>query len=254
MLAHKIGGKAAIAAKTIALFPQHVSYVEPFFGAGGLFFNKPRAQYNIMNDKDAEVYNLFTVVRDRLAELETVWLNLPIHNALLQHYRKHIPEDPIQRAARFLFMSNYTYLSSGTTLRMSQHNMRLNTRDALRATQKMLIDVVFHNTDFLPFIKSLAFRSFREVRKTFIYLDPPYIGTSNNYMHQFTEEQALQLFDAVIETGCRFAYAEFDNPFIIEQARARKLQVISLGERKNLKNRRTEILITNYKPPITKLF
>jgi DNA adenine methylase len=40
--------------------------------------------------------------------------------------------------------------------------------------------------------------------------------------------------------------SEFDHPFILEQAKQRNLNVITIGERQNLKNRRTEILITNY--------
>jgi len=45
--------------------------------------------------------------------------------------------------------------------------------------------------------------------------------------------------------------AEFNNPFILNQAKERNLNVITIGERQNLKNRRTEILITNYKPKNT---
>ena len=41
--------------------------------------------------------------------------------------------------------------------------------------------------------------------------------------------------------------SEFDNEFILQQAKERGLNVIIIGERQNLKNRRTEILITNYK-------
>lgn len=40
--------------------------------------------------------------------------------------------------------------------------------------------------------------------------------------------------------------SEFDNEFIMQQAKERKLNIIYIGERQNLKNRRTEILITNY--------
>ncbi len=41
--------------------------------------------------------------------------------------------------------------------------------------------------------------------------------------------------------------SEFDNEFILNQAKERNLNVIIIGERQNLKNRRTEILVTNYK-------
>jgi len=48
------------------------------------------------------------------------------------------------------------------------------------------------------------------------------------------------------ETGCKFAMSEFDNEFILNQAKERNLNIIFIGERHNLKNKRTEILITNY--------
>jgi DNA adenine methylase len=41
--------------------------------------------------------------------------------------------------------------------------------------------------------------------------------------------------------------SEFDNEFILQQAKERNLQVHIIGERKNIKNRRVEVLITNYK-------
>lgn len=56
------------------------------------------------------------------------------------------------------------------------------------------------------------------------------------------------------ETGCKFAYSEFDHPFILQQAKERNLNVIRIGERQNLKNRRIEILVTNYKTSQLNLF
>ena len=48
--------------------------------------------------------------------------------------------------------------------------------------------------------------------------------------------------------------SEFDHPFILKQAKERNLNVIEIGERQNLKNRRTEILVTNYKTNQLNLF
>ena len=48
--------------------------------------------------------------------------------------------------------------------------------------------------------------------------------------------------------------SEFDHPFILEQAKQRDLNIIYIGERRNLKNKRTEILVTNYKNKQISLF
>ena len=94
-----------------------------------------------------------------------------------------------------------------------------------------------------------------ERKDTFIYCDPPYIGTADdNYCNSFTESDSLELFETLQSTGCKWAMSEFNHPFILEQAKQRGLNVINVGERQNLKNRRTEILVTNYQNRQTSLF
>jgi site-specific DNA-adenine methylase len=80
-------------------------------------------------------------------------------------------------------------------------------------------------------------------------VDPPYLMTNDNYSNSFTENDAIDLFQTNIDTGCKFAVSEFDNPFIIELAESHNMEVIKIGERRNLKNRRTEILCVNYESP-----
>ena len=70
MILRRLGNKQAIAQDIIKYFPEHNCYVEPFFGAGGMFFNKPKANYNILNDLDSDVFNLFKVVVNQKEELE----------------------------------------------------------------------------------------------------------------------------------------------------------------------------------------
>ena len=119
----------------------------------------------------------------------------------------------------------------------------------IEATFEKLFDVQFNNQDCNKFLvnNNLDNRgNKKESQNSFIYCDPPYLGTSDNYSNSFTEEQSISLFDTLEKTKCKFAVSEFDNPFILDQAKQRKLNVIVIGERCNLKNRRTEILVTNY--------
>jgi hypothetical protein len=44
--------------------PAHHSYVEPFFGSGAVFFNKPLSNIETINDLDGEVVNFFEIIRD----------------------------------------------------------------------------------------------------------------------------------------------------------------------------------------------
>lgn len=59
----RLGNKSKIAKEIQKHFPKLDAYIELFFGAGGMFFNKPKAKYNFLNDNDSEVYNLFKVLQ-----------------------------------------------------------------------------------------------------------------------------------------------------------------------------------------------
>jgi len=114
------------------------------------------------------------------------------------------------------------------------------------------LDIPTNNVNVEPALitfieKYISFRGETEKENTFIYLDPPYLCTGDNYSNSFTEQKSIDLFDCLEKRGCKFAMSEFNNPFILNQAKERGLNIITIGERNNLKNRRTEILVTNYK-------
>ena len=258
MILRRLGNKKRIAHKIIAHFPKHKIYISPFFGAGGLFFQKPKSQYNIVNDLDSDVFNLFQVVMNQKEELEKAFYMMPIHSDLLEYWKKNQETEPIKKALRFLFLSNLTVMGTGNSIQGGVYNDKLSFYDKIEPCFKYLDNVKMFNTDFKEFLsKKIAFgvSGFScEIKDTFIYCDPPYLETDNNYCNSFTESDSLELFETLQSTGCKWAMSEFNHPFILEQAKQRGLNVINIGERQNLKNRRTEILVTNYQNRQTSLF
>lgn len=66
------GSKWRTAEWIISHFPPHHSYLEPFFGSGGVLFNKPRSNIETVNDLDGDVVNLFWWIQhdpERLANV-----------------------------------------------------------------------------------------------------------------------------------------------------------------------------------------
>ena len=254
MILRRLGNKKKIAHEIQKYFPEHKIYIEPFFGAGGMFFNKPKAKYNIVNDLDSDVFNLFQVVMNQKEELEKAFYMMPIHSDLLDYWKKNQESEPIKKALRFLFLSNLTWLGKPDTIKFGasggyQH-IKQNFKEELSYTFDLIYDVQFANFDFRKFIKAISFddRGTKlETENSLIYCDPPYLCTGDNYSHSFTEQDSTDLFNCLQESACKFAMSEFDHPFILAQAEKRGLNVIIIGERQNLKNRRTEILVTNYK-------
>ena len=246
MILRRLGNKGKIADKIQSYFPEHKIYIEPFFGAGGMFFNKRKSKYNIMNDLDCEVVNLFQVIQNNKTDFETAIEKMPIHSGLLDYWKTNYETEPIKKAIRFILISNMTWMGIGDKIHLSLKNHKKPIFEALDKTEKLISDVQFGNYDFKVFLQSISFRNEEEKQSTLIYCDPPYLGTNDNYSNSFTEQDSIDLFDCLQATGCKFAMSEFDNEFILNQAKERGLNVIIIGERKNLKNRRTEILITNY--------
>ena len=244
MILRRLGNKSKIAADIQQHFPTHKIYIEPFFGAGGMFFNKPKAKYNIVNDADSDVFNLFQIVSTRKDELEKAFYQMPIHSDLLEYWIKNTETDETRKALRFLFLSNFTFLGTGEAIKYGTENPKNKMYYYIDKTFELIHDVQFMNKDFRVFFNSIQIR---EPQDAFIYNDPPYLGTNDNYSHSFKEADSNDLFDCLQELDCKFAMSEFNHPFILEQAKQRNLNVITIGERQNLKNRRTEILVTNYK-------
>ena len=100
------GSKWSIANWIIGHFPRHHSYLEPFFGSGAVFFNKPRSDIETVNDLDSDIVNLFDCIRkdpERLAK--AVYLT-PYSREMYERAYSERPEDPFERALYFYIKLN----------------------------------------------------------------------------------------------------------------------------------------------------
>jgi DNA adenine methylase len=253
MILNRRGNKEEIAMDVISMFPSHSMYIELFFGAGGIYFNKPKARHNFLNDVDNDVYNLFRQVMERKEELVTA-----IESVLITEYQfkewsagKRETTD-LMNAVRFLVLSNYGLYGKAGTLRIGAVNPKAIILSNIDATYDYLKSSYFFNSDFEDAFRKIDYRSNKE--KCFCYADPPYLDTVDNYSQSFTEADSMRLFNCLEASEVRWAMSEFDHPFILEQANQRGLIINYIGERKNIMNVRTEILITNYTVPQLKLF
>lgn len=251
MILNRLGNKTRISQDIIQYFPVHRTFIDMFFGAGGIFFNKPLADYNFCNDIDDDVFNLWTVFQKRKDELVTAIEILPISENLFKHWKDNYEDDPINKAIRFLLLSNFGYMGKPNTLHFSQSagDQRKNLLSKVEPTLKRLAACRFMNCDFRDCLKKIEYRDLENDH--FVYADPPYINTGNAYSNNFTEQDTKDLFELLASSGLKFAISEFNNDFVMSLANDYKLNIITIGERQNMKNRRTEILVTNYAKPKT---
>ena len=255
-----MGTKTKLAQEVIKHFPPHDIYIENFFGAGGVFFNKPLAKYNFLNDNCKPLIELFETAINKGEELLEALEHSPYSQRLFNHFRDTSPDtcefmknDDVLRAVRFLYLSNYSFLGTGEMMKIGIEN---NKQTLLKNLKEFLGSDYIKNTtftsqDFRKFFDVVSFRHESDKQRSFLYSDPPYFKTENMYGEDFEEikwkeQDVLDLFEANIKSDVKFAISEFNHPFILETAKKHNLNIIEIGERHNLGNRKTEILITNY--------
>jgi len=248
----RLGNKTKLAPLITKYFPPHEVYIEMFCGALGMYLNKPKAKYNFLNDLDNDVFNFWTVLKENRDLLEQRIYETPYCEAIFKYWLKNKEIDNIWQAVRFVYLSNFSYLGTKEILRFGRDTSKNLLLSNFTKTFEIINDCQFLNCDFKEVLKKIAIMGSGRSRldyaksKVFIYADPPYLSTTDNYSNSFTEQDAKDLFELLVNSGIRFAISEFDNPIIRDLAKQYNLKVIPICERQTLKSRNTEILIMNY--------
>ena len=235
--------------KYVHLFPYHTRYAEPFFGSGAVYFNKPKAQYNYLNDLDSEVTNAYDVLMNNKDELVHYLEMTPYSQDYYKRALKFEYKNNIERAVMFIVLSNWSYLGARGTLALSDSNSKKMTLQNLEECYKMLVtnEARFTNVCFRKFFKTVTLINKENLKHSFAFIDPPYLDTFNTYnTPKWTAQDSSDLFEISVNSGWKFGICEFEHPHIMELAAKYKLKVNIIGERQNLKNVRKEIFITNY--------
>ena len=153
-----IGGKKALRDEIIARFPLDYSrYIEVFGGGGWVLFHKsPEHDFEVYNDFNPNLANLYRCVRDHPDELCDE-LRYMLNSRLdfdyvreMMHSKTNIPD--IKRAAYFYQLIRYSYASGLDSFGAQPHSMWNNFPLIHNACQR-LQKVVIENKDFEKLIK-----------------------------------------------------------------------------------------------------
>lgn len=58
------GNKSCIVNTILSVMPKHTVYIDPCMGSAKVFFRKPRAEKEILNDYNGDLVNLFRVIQN----------------------------------------------------------------------------------------------------------------------------------------------------------------------------------------------
>ncbi|MFN3882956.1 MAG: DNA adenine methylase [Nitrincola lacisaponensis] len=212
-----IGGKRKLAKHILPLFPEHSCYVEPFCGAGALFFMKEPSKVEILNDINSDLVNLYRVVKYHLEELYKQFKWLLSSRQSWDWMQKTSPDTltDIQRAARFLYLQKQAFggkVSGQTFGTATTSRPRFN----IFTLEQDLADVHYRLSNAT--IEHLDWE--RTVTKydrphTLFYLDPPYWQTAG-YGVEFGWEQYCRIAELARSTKGHMIISINDHPDIRE--------------------------------------
>lgn len=106
-----IGGKGRLLDWMYPRLPQHQCYVEAFAGAGALYFSKPPADVEVLNDVNGELVNLYRVLKHHPEELVRQFKWALSSRKVYEWHQATPPETltNIQRAARFYYLQKLSF-------------------------------------------------------------------------------------------------------------------------------------------------
>lgn len=188
--------------------PKHHSYLEPFFGSGGVLFNKPRSHIETINDLDDDVINLFDWIRrdPELLAKAIYWTPYAraVYDNAVELYKSET--DSFKRAVFF-----YTKLMMGHGFRTNE--IKVGWKNDIQGREKAYAALDWSTAP--ERIKTAAERlrgvqienrpAIEVIRRfnhpnVLIYADPPYLLSTRHgkqYMHEMTESDHIELLTAL---------------------------------------------------------
>lgn len=214
----------------IEQFPRTL-YVEPFCGAGGLFFGKPQEKAEVLNDSNRAIINVFKTMQDdeRLLEVDYLLQTTPKSRARWKELKPIVLKymtgadftqekidaglesraDNIVAAYAFLYVQNTC--TGGTGIAESYSGGRKGKESAHgvatfnRAKQLLFYFAQRLNTVELECLDALDVVKKYDHEDTFFFIDPPYAcSTGKKYRSGWNEGKEIDLVDFL--SNCHGSY------------------------------------------------
>lgn len=196
------GGKYYARSKILKLIPEiYTSYIEPFAGGASIFFAKQKSIPTLLNDKDPELINCYTEIRDNVECLIELLnqVNEPPSKELHTYYKNsYIPKNKQEQAFRWFLLNRISY--SGIMKPSNcywgygeKYSMRpVRWPGLLRKCSEKLQNVELTCQDFETVIDQAT-------KGAFLFIDPPYWGGGQRrfYNPSFDETDHLRLFEVL---------------------------------------------------------
>ena len=212
-----VGGKKALREQIVSMFPVYYERYIEVFGGGGwvLFYKAPGNDFEVYNDWNGLLVNLYRCVRERpyalMQELKYV-LNSRVDferaNALL---KRHGRKTEVQRAALFYQVIRQSYAAALKSFGSQPQDMWASF-PLIEQAHRRLAKVVIEHQDFQRLIRHY------DRPGSLFYCDPPYHNTEGYYQNigekGFTTWDHIRLRNTLLRIRGKFLLSYNDDAFI----------------------------------------
>ena len=220
------GGKKWLVRRIISTFDvsKFSSYHEPFVGGGAmLFYYQPKNAF--ISDSNEQLMHTYLMVRSDIGEVIEVIRSFGRTEKDYYSVRNLQTEDPVIRAARFIYLNQLSYNGIYRVNSSGGYNVPWGKRvkyefdfENLIRASKYLQRVQINSMDFENCIDNVG-------ENALVFLDPPYTHSKivNGFIQYnqkvFTEEdqdRLSRLIDRIKERGAYYILTNADHPTIRE--------------------------------------
>lgn len=250
------GSKWRIAEWIVSFFPEHHSYLEPFFGSGAVLFNKPRSNIETVNDLNGDVVNLFRWIRENPEKLAQQVFLMPYARDVYE-WAYQPSKDSLERAVKMLVK-----MQMGHGFRMTGEKVgwKIDIQgrekayaagqwctlpDVIRQAAERLRGVQIENRPAVEVIRRFYFPN------VLIYADPPYLMETRcgrqQYSHEMTDADHVKLLETLRDHPGPVLLSGYESGLYQEALSDWHKETISSTDQKG--RPRVECLWMNFEPP-----
>lgn len=257
------GGKSYLASRIVALMPDHIHYVEPYFGGGSVLFKKnPVNTSEVVNDIDLRLTNFWRVLQNPVSfgEFKRRMDAMPFSQREWVDAVSAVPSQYLDVDAAVNFFVRCRQSLSGRSASfaaISRSRLRrgmneqcsawMSTVEGLPLVHARLQRVFIYSDDAVAVIRR------NDGCRTLFYLDPPYpddaVATHNVYAHSMGVAQHVELLKAIQGLKGKVILSSYPNQLYDSALQGWQVKDFNLpnnasGEK--LKRRMVERLYLNY--------
>ena len=193
----------------LPLIPEHVTYVEPFFGGGAIFWAKIPSEIEVINDINGNVVNFYRVLKTKPKMLTRMIVGTPHSRSEYEKAMKVLRsrDSNVLRRAWAFWMTTQHGFSGGICgwaygIKKNRNSKVKGKRDFFETNYRMyaerLAKVQIECEDALSVIERY------DSANTFFYIDPPYVGAFMNHYRGYKFKDFRNLIELLKKIKGKF--------------------------------------------------